>query len=449
MPGSVLLVDDERFSRTVYSDYLRAAGYLVEEADSAEGALELLRRRRFDLLVTDLIMPGADGLELLSEAKRLDATIEALVVSAVDRVDAAVRAMKSGASDYLVKPVTPEALQVAAESCLSARALLAQNKALRSHLQLFETCQRITAALDHDRAVSLALEAVVGQLGASAAVFLERDPAGDLAAAGWSRVDADGAAALSRALLNAMTDPPGDSPLQLLLPGDGHSRRVLALPVTHEGSAGGVVCAVLAAEPDPQQLRSAEFVCSHLGLALRTLGHLLQVEHLAYMDDLTKLYNTRFLNLVLDREVEAGRPYTVLFLDLDRFKTVNDQYGHLIGSKLLVEVGRVLKGCVRDEDVVARYGGDEYAAVLLGIDSGGALKVAERIRRSIEDHIFLSREGSRVRITTSIGLASYPEHATTKAEVMDLADRAMYRGKRSNRNVVYIAARDLPPAPAR
>jgi diguanylate cyclase (GGDEF)-like protein len=127
---------------------------------------------------------------------------------------------------------------------------------------------------------------------------------------------------------------------------------------------------------------------------------------------------------------------------------VNDEHGHLAGSRLLVEVGRVLRSCVREEDVVARYGGDEYVVVLVGIDSGGGLKVAERVRRAIEDHRFLAREGARVRITSSIGLASYPEHARDKREVLDLADRAMYRGKRSSRNVVYIASRDLPPVPA-
>jgi diguanylate cyclase (GGDEF)-like protein len=109
----------------------------------------------------------------------------------------------------------------------------------------------------------------------------------------------------------------------------------------------------------------------------------------------------------------------------------------------------VLKACVRDDDVVVRYGGDEYLAVLVGIDSGGALKVAERIRRSIEDHVFLAREGARVHITCSIGLASVPEHSADKAELLDLADRAMYRGKRSTRNVVYMASKDLPPVPAR
>ncbi|HET9598364.1 MAG TPA: GGDEF domain-containing protein, partial [Anaeromyxobacteraceae bacterium] len=224
--------------------------------------------------------------------------------------------------------------------------------------------------------------------------------------------------------------------------------RAAVLPVADGAARLGVIAAP-GVDADADRLRSAEFVCSHLALALRTLGHLRQVEHLAYLDDLTHLYNTRFLDLVLEREIRGGRPFTVLFLDLDRFKTVNDQHGHLVGSKLLVEVGRVLKASVRDEDVVARYGGDEYVAVLVGIDSGGALKVAERIRRSIEDHVFLSREGARLRVTASIGLASCPEHATAKAELLDLADRAMYRGKRSTRNVVYIASRDLPPVPAR
>jgi diguanylate cyclase (GGDEF)-like protein len=223
----------------------------------------------------------------------------------------------------------------------------------------------------------------------------------------------------------------------------------LVLPVGDGEVVAGATVLLAAAELDARQMRSAEFICSHLALALRTLGHLRRVEHLAYLDDLTHLYNTRFLDLVLDRELKAERPFSVLFLDLDRFKAINDQYGHLVGSKLLVEVGRVLKSSVRDEDVVARYGGDEYVAILLGIDSGGATKVAERIRRSIEDHVFCSREGTRIRITASIGLASSPEHTTRKAELLDLADRALYRGKRSTRNVVYIATRDLPPAPAR
>jgi len=113
MAASVLLVDDERFARTVYSDYLRGAGYEVQVAEDVDAALTSLRERRFDVLLTDVILPDADGLELLAQAKQLDPAMEALVITALDRVDIAVRAMKTGASDYLVKPVTPEALHMA------------------------------------------------------------------------------------------------------------------------------------------------------------------------------------------------------------------------------------------------------------------------------------------------------------------------------------------------
>ena len=126
MGSAVLLVDDERFARTVYSDYLRSAGYEVEVAEGFESALVLLATRKFDVLLTDVILPGSrDGLALMDAAKGLDPNIGVIVITALDKVDPAVRAMRSGASDYLVKPVTPEALQLAVQRCLATRALLA------------------------------------------------------------------------------------------------------------------------------------------------------------------------------------------------------------------------------------------------------------------------------------------------------------------------------------
>jgi two-component system, cell cycle response regulator len=200
---------------------------------------------------------------------------------------------------------------------------------------------------------------------------------------------------------------------------------------------------------------AASYLARHLGLALRNLGRFAEVEDLAYLDDLTHLFNTRYLHMVLEQELreaerapEAGNVFSLLFLDLDRFKAVNDTHGHLVGSKVIVEAGRVVKGCVRDRDVVARFGGDEYVVLLRATDSGGALKVAERIRRTMETHHFLAREGLSLSVSTCIGVVSYPEHAQDKATLLDLADRAMYRGKRGSRNVVYMAARDLEATPA-
>jgi diguanylate cyclase (GGDEF)-like protein len=451
-PAAVLLVDDERFARTLYADYLRAAGYDVEVADGAEAALVVLAYRRFDAMLTDVILPGSkDGLELLDAAKQIDRNLEVIVITALDEVGPAVRAMKSGASDYLVKPVTPEALQLAVERCLANRALLAENKALRAHLKLFETCQRIAASLDRDKIVPMALAAVAQESGSKGAALLERTSDGLFVLSGAHGVEPERAAVLLEAARTALQGLGRDGRATVALPegvAPSGVRHAVLVPVADDDAVLGAAAVFVDEDLAPTAAEGAAFLCRHLGLALKNLGRLQAVEHLAYLDDLTHLYNTRFLEVALEREMESGRPFTVLFLDLDHFKNVNDEHGHLAGSRLLVEVGRVLRSCVRDEDVVARYGGDEYVVVLLGIDSGGGLKVAERVRRAMEDHRFLSREGARVRITCSIGLASYPEHARDKREVLDLADRAMYRGKRSSRNVVYIASRDLPPVPA-
>ncbi len=449
MSASVLLVDDERFARTVYSDYLRASGYDVEVAPDAEAALTLLKRRRFDVLLTDVILPGSSGLDLMGIAKGLDPNLEVVVITALDKVDPAVRAMKSGASDYLVKPVTPEGLQIAVQRCLSTRALLDENKALRAHLKLFEAGQRIAATLDRDTLVPVALSAVASACRSTGAVLFEKTAAGEWVLSGAHGLAYELAAELLR-LCRPALEGLGERPDAIdLLPGTDAELgpRALLLPVAGEGKAVATIAVLVSGALDDVATEAADFLCRNLGLALHNLGRLKQVEHLAYLDDLTHLYNTRYLDMVLDREVQGGRPFTVLFMDLDRFKRVNDEHGHLSGSRLLVEVARVLRSCVRDDDILVRYGGDEYVMLLVGIDSGGGLKVAERIRRAVEDHRFLSREGSRVRITCSIGLASFPEHAQAKAEILDMADRAMYRGKRSSRNVVYMASKDLPPVP--
>ncbi|HEX9401500.1 MAG TPA: diguanylate cyclase [Anaeromyxobacter sp.] len=452
MAHAVLLVDDERFARTVYSDYLGGAGYNVEVADGTEAALAILAQRRFDVLLTDVILPGAkDGLELLDLAKQQDPNLGVIVITALDKVDPAVRAMKSGASDYLVKPVTPEALQLSVQRCLATRALLAENQELRAHLKLFETGQRLASTLDRDRLVPMALAAIASACGRPAAALFERTPEGVFVASGAHGVEYDDAADLLARCAPALDALDAFGPAVMpvpLEPSVRGAREAACLTVVDDGALVGAVVLLGEGALARTAAEGAAFLCRHLGIALHNLGRLRQVEHLAYLDDLTHLYNTRFLDVALGRELSGGRPFTVLFMDLDHFKAVNDQHGHLSGSRLLVEVARVLRSCVRDEDVVVRYGGDEYVVLLVGIDSGGGLKVAERIRRAIEDHRFLSREGSRVRVTASIGLASFPEHADSKAEILDFADRAMYRGKRSNRNVVYMASKDLPPVPA-
>ena len=180
------------------------------------------------------------------------------------------------------------------------------------------------------------------------------------------------------------------------------------------------------------------------------------VQHLVYVDDATGLYNTRYLNSVLDREITQARanskPFAVLFIDADKFKGINDTHGHVIGTKLLNELGTVLKGMTRDSDTVFRYGGDEFVAVLSPCDLATAKTVAERIRIKVEKHDFLKSENMKIKFTCTIGVAIFPDHASSKKEIISAADHAMYAAKRKARNCVMIAeipsASVTPPVPA-
>ena len=126
-------------------------------------------------------------------------------------------------------------------------------------------------------------------------------------------------------------------------------------------------------------------------------------------------------------------------MDVDFFKRVNDAHGHLVGSRVLVEVGSLLRSCVRETDTVVRYGGDEFVVLLVETNAEEAKLVAERMRLMVESGRFVADLGLDIRLTISIGIAAFPEHANTKQHLLNLADQAMYRGKESSRNVVYLA----------
>lgn len=166
-----------------------------------------------------------------------------------------------------------------------------------------------------------------------------------------------------------------------------------------------------------------------------------KMTELAITDDLTKLFNTRYLNRTIEIEIQRSSRYgtslSLIFMDVDHFKRINDSYGHLVGSKVLVEVGQLLLKSLRTVDIVARYGGDEFVIVLPQTPPEAATQIAERMRKAIEQNSFLKKEGYALKMTASFGVASYPESAKSKEELVKIADDAMYRVKHQTRNAVY------------
>jgi len=168
-----------------------------------------------------------------------------------------------------------------------------------------------------------------------------------------------------------------------------------------------------------------------------------KAEALSVTDDLTGLSNSRYLNLVLRREekrsIRSGKPLSVLFIDMDGFKNVNTNHGHMAGSKALVEAANVIRACARETDVVARFGGDEFALILPDTGREGAISVAERIRDRLRAFSFLELEGLSLRLTASIGIATLPDITGSAEELLKAADRAMYQVKDSGKNGIHLA----------
>jgi diguanylate cyclase (GGDEF)-like protein len=167
-----------------------------------------------------------------------------------------------------------------------------------------------------------------------------------------------------------------------------------------------------------------------------------RVEVLTVVDEWTQLYNARFLEQSLKDEVLRAKrynhPLSLVFFDLDRFKTVNDTWGHSVGSALLATVGKILRETVRETDRAIRYGGDEFVIVMPETDQAGAVVIANRLREALS----LApppQPGVAFKLTASFGVATYPSDGDDARTLLDAADRAMYVGKAKGRNVVVVA----------
>jgi diguanylate cyclase (GGDEF)-like protein len=224
---------------------------------------------------------------------------------------------------------------------------------------------------------------------------------------------------------------------------------VIAFPLGCRGRRVGALVALdrqpSAREPQmaPSMLRAVRMLLEPASVALDNALLLKRAEALSVTDDLTHLYNSRYLNLVLRRETKrasrSGRPLSLLFIDLDGFKTVNDTHGHLYGSRALVEAAAVIRNSARETDVVARFGGDEFALVLPDTGGEGAFAVGERIRERLAAYRFLAGDHLDIHLTASVGVATLPDVAASSEELMQAADKAMYAVKESGKNGIQAA----------
>ncbi len=461
--GKILVVDDDAFFRVLCSDILKGEGFEVKTASSGLEAISIVENEPIDVVVTDLVMPDAGGLEVLQRTKQHNTLTDVIVITGHGSIESAVKALKNGASDYITKPLNEDELIHTVSRSMEKKKLLEENIEMRQSLKLFEVSRAVVATLEISKLYNITLDALLQIVPGEAGIMVflgdgekeqYKNKAVEIKAIRHMGLDV-GEKIIEAFEKNYKGEIKSMYSTMVLsraeLKGSGWEalegfNSILITPFLKGGVVFGFAM-VMSGSPSGafsfKDIKAARFVSEHAAEAFDNAKRYAEAKEMAFIDSLTNLYNSKYLDMALDKELKRAdrlvMPVTTLFLDLDNFKRINDTNDHLVGSKVLIETGRILLRCVREVDTVIRYGGDEYVVILVDADYHVASRVAERIRSTIENTSFLSDEGLDIRITASIGIATYPVHTRDKKELLKIADKAMYRAKDMSRNTVFIA----------
>jgi diguanylate cyclase (GGDEF)-like protein len=449
MTSSILIVDNDPSAHLNYNVLLLDATYQIEIVPTEEDARQRLSAQKIDIVITDLQTIGPAGLSFLAYTRSLQ-TIPDLIFVATERtLNAAIEGLKSGARHYLLKPCPPEQLFHLISACIEQRRVLDENFNLKRQIRLYQRGQSITSLIDIDRLFALATSTLISEIGQGRgfAFLATADEISKID--GNEGVNFEEAMTLAQVLLPLLPEIEqlhifqGDALAPLLRPSvPAQIQTLCVFPLRCEKNVKGGLVLINPHFGDfllPLPVDNLNFLAEQATLSFENAFRFQGARELIYTDDLTGLYNYRYLQKVLDLEIRRSERYrlsfSLIFIDLDRFKIVNDTRGHVTGSDVLRECARLLRHCVRDVDILFRYGGDEFTILLIESSQQNSAVVAERIRSTIEKFNFQQESGNPLRLTATIGYANYPENATDKKSILEMADRAMYHGK-SQRNIV-------------
>ena len=242
--------------------------------------------------------------------------------------------------------------------------------------------------------------------------------------------------------------PDAEKDDRILNLGNAHfkTKSIIAVPMYSVDKPLGVIELINAHEACflPEKLQLLETLADFASISMQNSMYMKTIEKKATIDDCTDLYNARFMYTILNKEISRfrrnGTSFGLVFFDLDHFKNVNDNYGHLVGSQLLREVAGVIKECIRPTDWGVRYGGDEFVVILQNAGYSETMTVTERIRNKLNEKTFFVKEGYNIKVLASFGIAIFPEDGGDIEGIIKAADNAMYEAKRTGRNKICQSA---------
>lgn len=456
MTARVLVVDDILANVRLLEAKLTAEYFDVITAMNGIDAVESVQRTKPDIVLLDVMMPGIDGIEVCRRIKSNPSTqhIPVIMVTALDQPEDRVRGLEAGADDFLTKPVNDLALFCRVKSLVRLKMLTDELRARTAGNELLNFNQgSYTQDLSRIGGQILIIDNRP-QIGERLKLALSNrhdvehveDPQAALLRAAEKRfelvivsMDVENVDGLRLCSQLKSMEATRQVPILVIVDPDDNSRLMRALDMgVNDYLIRPIDKQELMARVNTQirRCRYAEQLRTNVQASIE----------MAVTDSLTGLYNRRFMESQLapmvENAVNRGKMLSVLALDVDYFKAVNDNHGHAVGDRVLQEVASRFRNNVRNIDLVCRVGGEEFLIILPDADASVAARVAERIRKAIASKSF--NAGARMgplSITISIGIATADSASDTTNDVLKRADQALYRAKREGRNrVISVAA---------
>lgn len=433
--SSVLIVDDSEINRQVIKSILEPLDLIIHEASSGKEALSLIERVRFSVILLDIIMPNINGYEIAKAITRSGTNrhVPIVMISALSQdMDLAIKAYEAGAIDYLTKPVEPIIL----ETKVRLLVMIDQQKRTAELTQ-----KKLEILLNHagDGVIGINPEGVVTFANPMACKIL-KTTASTLTNTQLTSFIKANVSCRQQSNIDNVTDALSATESELDIPNQ-------ELPTGYWYRSDGTA---FCAEYNLQPIYDESDAISGSVILFKDITERRQSEKrlvkLANFDALTNLANRpHFFNAMSRSMVRARRTeekFAVLILDVDHFKYVNDHLGHAAGDELLRTISDILVSCVRESDLVARRGGDEFAILLHDINSSAdPAKVAQTINEKVSQPIEIF--GTTIHTSASIGIAIYNSRYQTVDDLINAADTAMYESKRNGRNKFQFFARDI------
>jgi diguanylate cyclase (GGDEF)-like protein/PAS domain S-box-containing protein len=448
--ATVLTIDDEEVIRRSFQAYLEDSGFRVLQANNGRVGLDVYREHRPDIILVDLRMPEMDGLEVLATVVKESPELPIIVVSGTGMIQDAIEALRLGAWDYVLKPVEDLGiLEHSVRRALERSRLMTENKAYRENLENLVRCRTIELS-DRTRQLEESNLRLQNEIEERKTAEAKYRSIFDHAIEGIFQVDYQGklvsanpamARILGHQSSGDLLDNAGDFCVRMC--GDSVNREKFFRVLEDHGAVQGFEVQTFRTDGKPLWGSvNAHLVPGRIGEAIRFEGTLEDISdrkrfeeqllHQSLHDALTGLPNRALfsdrLSQSISRSSRQNSFFALLYLDVDRFKVINDSLGHAQGDQFLVRLAERLRSCTREADTLARLGGDEFAVISEQVRNlSGAIGVAERILEEMREPFVIDTH--EIYCTVSIGIICCTGFCGTAEEVLRDADLTMYRAK--------------------